>query len=151
MTRINLIDPELLCDQHLMAEIKEINQLSGSFRKSAGSSKGIDQSKISKFFTLNTGHVYFFYNKGLYLERRFAILKKEAIRRGYSIKAEFNNEWVGYNHLYNDWTPSLHDIRIITQRLIEKIRMKPDWYTLNGLHINADAYCSMLEALTMRK
>jgi len=64
MTRINLIDPKYLCDQHLIAEIKEINQLSGSFRKSLSSKNGIDLNKISTTFTLNTGHVYFFYDKG---------------------------------------------------------------------------------------
>ena len=32
------------------------------------------------------------------------------------------------NGLYNDWTPSLEDYKIIRKRINQKIAMKPNWY-----------------------
>ena len=38
------------------------------------------------------------------------------------------------NDLYNDWTPTMEDYKIIRERIQQKINMKPEWYrkTLNG-------------------
>ena len=32
------------------------------------------------------------------------------------------------NNLYNDWSPNQNDIKIIRQRISEKIALKPTWY-----------------------
>ena len=40
--------------------------------------------KISKTFTLNRGHVYFFYDKGLYLDKRYDELIAEMKLRGFN-------------------------------------------------------------------
>lgn len=149
MTRINLIPAETICDQHLVAEIKEINQLAGSFRKSLNSANGIILSKISPWFTLNAGHVYFFYDKGKYLHTRFNALKEEAIRRGYVITAEFNNEWADHPSLYNDWTPDRQAYMVIGERLLEKLTAKPLWYKLYGREVPA-AYFKFLSFLADR-
>jgi deoxyribonuclease (pyrimidine dimer) len=144
MTRINLIKPEDLCDQHLVAEIKEINQLSGSFKKSCESKLGIQKKKIPEKFTLNTGHVYFFYDKGKYLHNRFNSLKEEAIKRGFNIQTTFQNDWEGKTTLYKDWEANTPDYRIVTQRIIEKIRLKKDWYRYKGKSINYKDYIKMI-------
>ncbi len=132
MTRINLVIPKELTDQHLMAEIKEINQLAGQFRTSLNSKKGIID--IPKNFTLNKGHVKYFYNKGKYLHKRFLLLKQEAIERKFDIKVNFNNEWLKNQKidLYQDWEPSLNDLEIIRERIKTKINMKPTWYKYYG-------------------
>jgi len=127
MTRINLIPPVELYDQHLIAEYKEILQLCGSLRKTLGSKKGFDPSKIPSNFTLNTGHVYFFYNKGLYLHKRFDLVKTEVIRRGFNADKEFPKD-IWPVELYNDWQPDDEAFRIIRERINSKIAMKPDWY-----------------------
>ena len=150
MTRINIIDPNYLTDQHLVAEIKEINQLSGSFRKSLNSKNGIIKSKIPKDFRLNSGHVYFFYDKGLYLKNRFYQLKEHAISRGMNITAEFNNEWHNAPQFYNDWQPSNRDIKIIVNRISEKIDMKPNWYKYYKRNIYPDVYKDVLNNLCIR-
>ena len=67
MTRINIIEPNELTDQHLIAEYREIFMVGGSLRRTLNSKSGYQVSKIPKKFTLNSGHVYFFYNKGNYL------------------------------------------------------------------------------------
>lgn len=130
MTRINLLPPIKLTDSHLIAEIKEINQLSGSFRKSLSSKGGIKIEKIPKDFTLNTGHVYFFYDKALYLHKRFDELVKEARERDFIINAEFNNEWEKASRLdlYNDWEPYDVDIELIVDRITTRLRQKPYLY-----------------------
>lgn len=130
MTRINLLPPIKLTDSHLIAEIKEINQLSGSFRKSLSSKNGVKLEKVPKRFTLNTGHVYFFYDKALYLHKRFNLLKIEALNRKFEITAEFNNEWLlaGRRDLYNDWQPCDEDVSLIVARIKTRLREKPYLY-----------------------
>ncbi len=130
MTRINLLPPIKLTDSHLIAEIKEINQLSGSFRKSLSSKNGIKIERIPKRFTLNIGHVYFFYDKALYLHKRFNLLKIEALNRKFEITAEFNNEWLlaGRRDLYNDWQPCDEDVSLIVARIKTRLREKPYLY-----------------------
>ncbi len=57
MTRINVIDPIDLTDQHLMAEYRELPMIMGSLRRSLKSKKGLP--KITPKYTLNAGHVTF--------------------------------------------------------------------------------------------
>ena len=71
MTRINIIEPSELTDQHLIAEYREIFMVGGSLRRTLKSKSGYMESKVPKKFTLNNGHVYFFYNKGKYLHNRY--------------------------------------------------------------------------------
>lgn len=126
MTRINLIPPIELTDNHLIAEIKEINQLAGSFRKSLNSKYGIKQ--IPPKFTLNKGHVTFFYDKGMYLHKRFESLKQEALNREFKVIANFQNEWIHTPQYYNDWNPTEDSIRIIKERISTKLQLKPHIY-----------------------
>lgn len=132
MTRINLIPPTTLADQHLIAEIKEINQLCGSYKKSLKSKRGI--SNIPATYRLGKGHVTFFYNKGLYLHKRFEKLKEEAIKRGFNINATFNN--VFKKSHYNDWIPRECDIPIIVNRISTRLKQRDNWYKYNKEIIN---------------
>ena len=67
MTRINIVDPTELTDQHLIAEYREIFMVAGSLHRTLMSKLGYVESKVPVQYTLNRGHVYFFYNKGKYL------------------------------------------------------------------------------------
>ena len=71
MTRINIINPLELYDQHLIAEYREILMIASSLKRTLASKSGYKESKVPKRYTLNKGHVYFFYNKGLYLHKRY--------------------------------------------------------------------------------
>jgi deoxyribonuclease (pyrimidine dimer) len=64
MTRINIIPVEELMDQHLIAEYREITMAPVILARTLSSKTGLDYKKISKSYTLNKGHVYFFYDKG---------------------------------------------------------------------------------------
>lgn len=128
MTRINLVDPSELTDQHLVAEYREIFMVGSSLQRSLNSPNW-NHNSIPVKFTLNTGHVKFFYNKGLYLCKRYAELIAEMKARGMSPDPNrtFKTEqWP--KHLYGDWSPGEIDKDIIRERIAEKIAMKPQWY-----------------------
>ncbi len=127
MTRINLVDPGDLSDQHLVAEYREIFMVGPALQRSLKSKNGL--TDIPKEFTLNKGHVKFFYNKGKYLHKRYKELIAEMKRRGMKPDPtrKFKREqWP--NELYKDWTPKDQDITIIRERIQQRINQKPYWY-----------------------
>ena len=127
MTRINLVDPKQLADQHLVAEYREIFMVGPALQRSLRSKNGV--TDIPKDFTLNKGHVKFFYNKGKYLSKRYKELINEMKRRGMNPDPtrKFKREqWP--DELYNDWEPSERDKQIINQRIQQRISERPGWY-----------------------
>ena len=130
MTRINIISVSELYDQHLIAEYREITMVPAALKRTLNSKKGLDQSKIPIDYTLNKGHVYFFYNKGEYLFERYQKIIAEMKRRGFkpNIKRKFPKDIFINNNLYNDWEPSLQDFKIIKERIESKIKARPNWY-----------------------
>jgi deoxyribonuclease (pyrimidine dimer) len=128
MTRINIVHPSELTDQHLIAEYREIFMVGSSLQRSL-KSKNWNPKDIPIKFTLNTGHVKFFYDKGKYLSNRYDELRTEMKARGMTpdITRVFKKEqWP--NELWNDWTPNLEDYKIIRERIEERIKSKPNWY-----------------------
>ena len=130
MTRINIISPSELTDQHLIAEYREIFMVAGSLKRTLISKSGFVESKVPKNFTLNNGHVYFFYNKGKYLYKRYNLIIKEMKSRGFNPDENrvFPKDIFIMNNLFNDWEPNQSDIKIIRKRINKKIAMKPGWY-----------------------
>jgi len=130
MTRINLVNPRELSDQHLVAEYREIFMVGSSLQRSIKSKNWLKtKNNIPDEFTLNKGHVTFFYNKGMYLDKRYSLLVKEMKRRGMNPdpKRKFKkSQWPKY--LYNDWKPKNRDLKVIRKRIEKKINLKPDWY-----------------------
>ena len=128
MTRINLVEPSELYDQHLIAEYREIFMVGSSLQRSLRSPSW-DPAKIPKQFTLNTGHVMFFYDKGFYLCKRYQQLVAEMQRRGMSPdpNRRFDvGQWP--RELFRDWEPSESDKEIVRERIDARIAEKPDWY-----------------------
>ena len=130
MTRINIISVSELYDQHLIAEYREITMVPAALKRTLSSKKGLDESKIPINYTLNKGHVYFFYNKGEYLFKRYQQIIDEMKKRGFKpdIKRKFPKDIFINNNLYNDWEPSLEDFKIINERIESKIKAKPNLY-----------------------
>ena len=130
MTRINIISPSELTDQHLIAEYREIFMVGGSLNRTLNSKVGYQESKVPKRYTLNKGHVYFFYNKGAYLHRRYHELIDEMLRRGFKPDKlrVFPTKVFVENGLYNDWTPTIEDQKVIRERIAFRISQKPNWY-----------------------
>lgn len=136
MTRINLVPPEELMDQHLFAEFREIKMIPKALARSL-KNHTVDEvlKKVPPKFCLGKGHVSFFYNKGTYLEFRYYSIRRELRRRGikFNEKSEFDPDGVfrrvsTYLDLNNTYTPTDDDLALIRARIAEKIAMKPSWY-----------------------
>ena len=130
MTRINIIPVKELFDQHLIAEYREITMVPAALNRTINSKNGLKLSKINNTFTLNKGHVYFFYNKGKYLHKRYKEIVKEMKARGFqpNPNRKFPKNIFIENNLYNDWQPSVEDYKIIRERIKSKIKARPFWY-----------------------
>lgn len=126
MTRVNLVPPEELYDQHLMAEYRELPMVPAALARSLKSKKPIT---IPSKFTLGKGHVTFFYDKGLYLSKRYNSLIIELRKRGFDLDpSRFFPIDVFANGYFNDWIPNSDDLVCIRERIKERISQKPHWY-----------------------
>ena len=132
MTRINIINPSELTDQHLVAEYRELFMVGSSLQRSL-KSPNWDVNNIPKKFTLNKGHVMFFYDKGKYLSKRYDDLRSEMTHSGLKpdeTRIFKREQWP--DELYNDWTPTVEDQNIIRKRIEERILQKPNWYRVTN-------------------
>lgn len=116
MTRINCIPPSELTDKHLVAEYRELPRV---FKLARDPKPG---EYIPSYYSLGKGHVKFFYNKLLYLERRFLELVKEMQSRGF--KPNYLTPPTPTPilvHLYNDWEPTLEAMSVNRARIQERL------------------------------
>jgi deoxyribonuclease (pyrimidine dimer) len=132
MTRLNLVPPEELADQHLFAEFREIKMVPRSLVRSLHS-RGLDGvvKMVPLEFTLNKGHVSFFYDKGIYLMRRVGLLRQACLDRGFKILPTSSDVWDVYHHfpsLCQDYVPTPEAFAIIRERIAQRIALKPEWY-----------------------
>jgi deoxyribonuclease (pyrimidine dimer) len=137
MTRINLVRPEDLADQHLFAEWREIKMVVPAAKRSL-QAQPISKiyEKICPHYTLNTGHVTFFYNKLSFLKTRFDLLTAELYQRGFDI-TPFDFETLDYSFVYQRlgqrvWTPTKRDIQVNIDRIALRLNERPDWYRYYG-------------------
>lgn len=151
MTRVNVIEPSLLTDQHLFAEYREITRIF-ALVKNAQDKHGIQKTlqKIPPSFVMGTGHVLFFYDKLDFIEKRYHKLKDCVLQRGFDITLkdsiiDFRTQIAPI--FYQDYMPNCVDIEKNCTRLIEKIRQRPNWYRLHGDVIDDNAYIARLQTL----
>ena len=127
MTRINLVPPEELCDQHLLAELRELPRIPNAVLKGRYSLEG-----MPKEYTLGKGHVKFFYNKLSFLMVRYDCLMREACMRGFNISYRFPMASVLTDYsitgLVNTYFPTPEALALNRARIAERLEaMKPRW------------------------
>lgn len=151
MTRINLVKPEDLADQHLFAEWREIKMIPARVKKlysqyeediASGKLKMLGfvrhrMTDLPSKYTMSTGHVRFFYDKMLFLFDRYKILTEELKIRNYSIaehdaRALFFDGMTIHNRT-REWSPSPPEVLINIQRISERLNERPDWYRYHGV------------------
>jgi len=115
MVRVNLINPEYLADQHLIAEYDEILMLISHTKKYPPNIK----TKIPLGYCLGKGHINFFKNKLGYLKKRHAELAEEMKKRGFQTNKQVDLTGIS-KELHQDYKPLEHDLKIIKERLIWK-------------------------------
>jgi deoxyribonuclease (pyrimidine dimer) len=131
MTRINAgIDPRKLKRAHLIAEIREITMVPASLRRSLKTRRAhVIKQEIPKQFSLNKGHVKFFYNKLAFLQKRFMSLADEMERRGYRPDRGRIRYFDGFDSCwYNDWNATEADNDVVFERINMRIAQKPHLY-----------------------
>jgi deoxyribonuclease (pyrimidine dimer) len=136
MTRINLVDPSELTDQHLIAEYRESRLLVANMRRIFALS-GPDKKKIPASFTLNKGHVLFFKDKGMYIHKRYQQLIGEMLNRGFEPQFLTLDTSVWPSGFFNDWTPTERDKDIVRERIALRISQRPGWYRQRGQLLEA--------------
>lgn len=137
MTRINSgIPVEILSDQHLLAEHREI--------------KRIPRTKFvsvpPKYFTLGTGHILFFSNKPFYTYKRYCDLYAECLRRGFDIEYYAGN-WADYGIKYEgqtDYIPTKKHIELVVNRIIDRTNDSKQIPRYYGKPITKEEYIQKL-------
>lgn len=137
MTRINLVRVEDLADQHLFAEWREIKMIAPAAKRSL-QTQSVETiiEKISPKYTLNAGHVTFFYNKLPFLKQRFNDLTNELHQRGFNI-APFDFETIDYTLVWlritqMNWRPTKEDMQVNIDRIAQRLNERPGWYRYYG-------------------
>lgn len=140
MTRINTIDVTLLLDQHLFIEYREITRVATLHRKP-------DAKNWPTNYTMGTGHVKFFYDKGDYLAKRCQALYDELIKRGYKpTLKQYKTHSVG---LHNDWQPDVTDQSTNLARLQSKVYERPGFYKFHGKPASIMHYVDVARSLNV--
>ena len=85
MTRINLVDPNMLTDKHLLAEYRELPRVFTAVKTAIAKGNCPADYNIPQRYKLGTGHVTFFYNKCTWLASRYCQIVAVLKDRGYSL------------------------------------------------------------------
>jgi len=118
MTRINSgISPKQLTNKHLLAEHREIKRVPNLVSRGRYNLKSIPPQ-----FTLGKGHVAFFYDKLLYLKNRYEEIHQECLNRNFNVQY-WGNAWDSIPPQFmNDYKPTDNDIKIITERINQRLQ-----------------------------
>ena len=130
MTRINVIDPQELTRQHLIAEIRELPRiftLVKSWRNTGVNYYNFKRiKKQPEAYTLGAGHMIFFADKLGYLLERYSALCNEWRSRGYTVNQVANNDLLaGIDKAYiKGYTPTPEALQINRQRIADRLAGK---------------------------
>lgn len=122
MTRVNVVPPSELCDQHLLAELREIKRIPNGLL--SGKIK-LDRN-IPSEYVLGEGHVKFFTDKIHFLGLRYTELLKESRRRGFNTSYMWPIRAILLPQ--GDFTPIPKDYAVNRQRIRERIPKQPRYY-----------------------
>ena len=149
MTRINAdLDPQYLTDQVLMAEYRELPMVYASLRRSLNAVNG-DVNKLKKKipqqFTLNKGHVTFFYDKLGFLSARYQRLINELTARGYDLDKTRQYSISEFDiQLCNSYQMTSVDKQVIVDRLLVRFDKRAGWYKFKRKEITKNEFVSNL-------
>ena len=119
MTRINLIPPKELCDQHLLAEHRELTRIPNAVAKGKFHLKGQPEE-----YKLGEGHVRFFFNKMAFLKKRYDELHTECKARGFKVQYIWPETLPSSPELWLDYQPTDAALEIYRQRIQERMPKK---------------------------
>ena len=112
MTRINLVDPSELCDQHLLAEHRELTRIPNAVARGRFSLVGQPAD-----YKLGEGHVRFFFDKLAFLQRRYAALHEECLARGFRVQNIWPQDLPDTPSLWRDYQPTEQALALNRERI----------------------------------
>ena len=131
MTRINAgVAPHELHRRHLIAEYREVPMVPAALRRSlrAGTPENVVR-RIPAAFTLNAGHVTFFYDKLGYLQSRYDALVSEMLLRGYAPDPSRVLDLSGIPATFHGgWEETSAARTLILERIAQRQAEKPHLY-----------------------
>ena len=121
MTRINVVAVTELCDQHLLAEHRELTRIPNDIVKREG------QVPLSsaEAYLLGAGHVTFFRNKLKFLKDRYDALHQECLARGFNVVYKWTEKVSEYAELWQDYIVTEVDILLNQKRIQERMPENP--------------------------
>lgn len=119
MTRINLIPPKELCDQHLLAEHRELTRIPNAVAKGKFNLVGQPED-----YKLGTGHVRFFFNKLKFLQKRYDLLHQECLARGFKVNYIWPDNLPEDPNLWRDYQPTESALAANIARIQERMPAK---------------------------
>lgn len=124
MTRINLVPPEELSRQHLVAEYRELPRIFALVRAAQGKGLKPASLKAPATYVLGRGHMLFFYDKCQFLLQRQKSLIHEMRRRGYEPKFDRPDDLiVGLDpHWLGDYEPTTEAMALNRARIKERTK-----------------------------
>lgn len=120
MTRINLVPPAELCDQHLLAEHRELTRIPNAVAKGKFSLKGQPAD-----YKLGEGHVRFFFNKLTFLKKRYDALHEECLARGFNVQYFWAEDLPQDPSLWLDYEPTETALAANRERIEIRMPAKP--------------------------
>jgi len=116
MTRINVgIDPEELPIKLLLAEHREIKRIPNCIK-----SGRYNLENIPEKFTLNTGHVKFFYKRIGYLKKRYQKIHQECLARNFEV-TDFSESFENIPESFmGDYEETQEDRQLLLKRIRSK-------------------------------
>lgn len=125
MTRINLVSPSELADQHLIAEYRELPRvIKGNY----------NIKNAPKEYVLGKGHVLWCKTHEKYLLKRYKQIIDEMIYRGFNTNYTYENLkdiFCNKNHvidLKDDYIPNDRELNICKERIKQRYLLKPLFY-----------------------
>lgn len=121
MTRINVgIDPSELNRAMLLAEHREIKRIPNCIRKGRYNLSGIPTE-----FKLGNGHVKFFYNKLLYLQKRYERIYQVCVEKHYDVTYYGDSFKNLPENLMNDYKETESDRKLLLDRIQTRLKECP--------------------------
>ena len=119
MTRINLVPPSELCDQHLLAEHRELTRIPNAVAKGKFNLQGQPAD-----YKLGEGHVRFFFNKLAFLKRRYDELHQECKSRGFNVQYIWPENLPQNAELWVDYQATPEALALNRERIALRLPIK---------------------------
>ncbi|MCW9710947.1 pyrimidine dimer DNA glycosylase/endonuclease V [Avibacterium sp. 21-586] len=128
MTRINVVPPQELCDQHLLAEHRELTRIPNAVAKGKYNLTGQPAD-----YKLGEGHVRFFFNKLQFLKNRYDLLHQECKARGFNVQYFWAEDLPQDPSLWQDYQPTENALKLNRERIQLRMPKVPRFTPANKL------------------